>query len=188
MLQISVITICFVGFIVVNKYFAAELGQYSIENIFVTSGTTRDYILQSSGDDGSSYDLGIENSAMGVIKTIPTAINVTLFRPYIWEARKPIVMLNALEAFAIMLITIRLILNLGLNKIRKAIASDANIQFCLIFSLIFAFAVGISSYNFGTLSRYRIPCIPMYVLALMLIYYKYNPPEKSIFRLGGGKA
>ncbi len=184
MLQISVIGICLLGVFVANRYFAAELGQYSMDNILMTSAKTRDYILNTTGDEGSAYDLHIEDSDVGLYKIIPAALNVTLFRPYIWEARKPIVMLNALEACAIMLVTIRLMVTVGLGKIRKAISADANIQFCLIFSLIFAFAVGVSSYNFGTLSRYRIPCIPMYILALMLIYYKYNPPGKSIFKIG----
>ena len=42
------------------------------------------------------------------------------------------------------------------------ISKDPNLVFCLVFSIIFAFAVGISSYNFGALSRYKIPCLPFY--------------------------
>jgi hypothetical protein len=184
LLQFTVIGICLMGFVVANQFFAADLGQYSLEKISQTSTVTRDYIAMSSGSEGSSYDLGpIDPSPLGMLKKLPQAINVTLFRPYIWEARKPIVMLNALEATIIMLLTLKVLFGVGLGKIYRAIASDANIQFCLIFSLIFAFAVGISSYNFGTLSRYRIPCLPMYVLALILIYYKYNSPQKSIFKL-----
>lgn len=183
-LQFSVIALCGIGFIVVNQRFAAELGRYSLANIAETSTVTRDYILQTTNDAGSGYSLGsIDASPTGMLKKMPLAINVTLFRPYLWEARKPIVMLNALEAFAILLLTLRVLFRVGPARIWSAISRDANVQFCLIFTLIFAFAVGISSYNFGSLSRYRIPCIPTYLIALLLIYYRYNPPEDSIFKL-----
>ncbi|HRA12632.1 MAG TPA: hypothetical protein PKX31_13225, partial [Chitinophagaceae bacterium] len=53
-------------------------------------------------------------------------------------------------------------------------------QFCLVFTLIFAFAVGISSYNFGTLSRYKIPCLPFYAVALIVIFYKNKRPNQLL--------
>jgi hypothetical protein len=43
--------------------------------------------------------------------------------------------------------------------------------FCLIFSLMFSFGIALSSNNFGTLVRYKIPAIPLYLIALLLIYY-----------------
>ena len=39
-------------------------------------------------------------------------------------------------------------------------------------SFVFAIAVGISSANFGALSRYKIPCMPFYLVMLMLLYQK----------------
>ena len=163
--------------------FSSELGLYSIENIAQTATTTRDYIYTSSGDEGSSYHLGdFEPTLTGMLKQFVPAVNVALFRPYIWESRKPIVLSNALEAFMFLFFTLKLLVTLGPAKIWTAISKDANIQFCLIFTLVFAFAVGISSANFGTLSRYRIPCLPLYGLALVLIYYRYNDPKKLFLR------
>jgi hypothetical protein len=183
-LQFAVIGLSGVAFLMFNKSFSEELGRYSLDNIAQTSTVTRDYIASSTGDMGSSYNLGtLDPSITGLLKKMPQAINVSLFRPYLWEARKPIVFINAVEAFCILLVTLKVLFEIGLVRIWRAISADANIQFCLIFSLIFAFAVGVSSYNFGSLSRYRIPCIPTYVLSLILIYYKYKPPEKSIFKL-----
>jgi len=45
--------------------------------------------------------------------------------------------------------------------------------------------VGISSFNFGALSRYKIPCLPFYALALILIYYKNFPPQKKLMKILG---
>ncbi len=116
----------------------------------------------------------------GMLKKFPLAVNITLFRPYIWETRKPFQLLNAIEAMLFLWVTIKILFSIGPRKVWKTIGSDPTIQFCLIFTIIFAFAVGLSSGNFGTLSRYRIPCLPFFGIALVLIYYKHNPVEKNI--------
>ena len=43
---------------------------------------------------------------------------------------------------------------------------------CLLFALSFAFVVGISTYNFGSLSRYKIPCTPFYMLFILILLFK----------------
>jgi hypothetical protein len=170
-----------VGFLFFSQKFADELGKYSLKNIATTSQVTRNYINSVSGDEGSGYDLGdFDPSLTGMLKKFPAAVNVTLFRPYLWEAKKPIVLINALEAFMFLVITLKVIISVGPLKTWKTIAKDPTIQFCLIFTIVFGFAVGISSFNFGTLSRYRIPCLPFYALALVLIYYKNKPVEFNI--------
>lgn len=181
LLNMLLVALCIVGFYYVSNSFASELGAYSLDNIAETSNITRTYITYASGDEGSSYDLGaIDPSITGMLKKLPLAINVALFRPYLWEARKPMVMLNAIEAFLFLFYTLKVIFSVGLGKIWKTIRQEPNIQFFLIFTLIFAFAVGLTSANFGALSRYRIPCLPFYALSLILIYYK-NKPESSNF-------
>jgi hypothetical protein len=40
---------------------------------------------------------------------------------------------------------------------------------CFVFSLIFAISVGISSGNFGTLVRYKIPLMPFYLSGLYIL-------------------
>jgi hypothetical protein len=115
-----------------------------------------------------------------MLAKFPAAVNVTLFRPYPWEARKPIVVLTALEALLFLFLTFKVLFRVGTKKIWISISKNPTIQFSLIFTLIFAFAVGISSYNFGTLSRYKIPCMPFYATALILIYYDNKPLKKKL--------
>lgn len=42
-------------------------------------------------------------------------------------------------------------------------------MFCFFFSIVFALFVGSTTLNFGTLVRYKIPCMPFYIIALILI-------------------
>jgi hypothetical protein len=162
--------------------FGEELGKYSLEKIEETSNVTRTWINYSSEKaEGASYNLGeFDPSIGGMVTKFPAAVNVTFFRPYPWEAGKVIVLLSAIEALLFLFVTLKVIFTIGLPKIWTTINKDPTIQFCLIFSTIFAFAVGISSYNFGALSRYKIPCLPFYAMALILIYYKNKPLNKKL--------
>ena len=84
--------------------------------------------------------------------------------------------ISALECFVQLLFTLYVIF-VRRNVFFKMLL-DPNVIFCLVFSLTFAFAVGVSTYNFGTLSRYRIPLLPFYVMALALMF-DYSKSERK---------
>lgn len=164
-----------VAFLFFARIFSAELERYSLENIANTASATRGWLTIASGDEGSAYDLGeFDPSIGGMLKKFPQAVVVTLFRPFPWEARKVIVMLSALEALVFAYFTFRAFKNNGLSNSFKLIGKDPNVLFCVVFSLIFSFAVGISSYNFGALSRYKIPALPFYAAFLVILMHKKN--------------
>jgi hypothetical protein len=184
-LVVQIIFIAFAGvaFLFFTRLFANELQRYSLENIASTASATRDWLAYSSGDEGSSYDLGeFDPSIVGMLQKFPQAVVVTLFRPFPWEARKIIVMLSALESLAFAYFTFMAFKRRGIFKTFGLISKDPNLLFCLIFSIIFAFAVGISTYNFGALSRYKIPCLPFYAAFLMIVlnYHKTNLKGKRL--------
>ncbi len=158
------------GFYLFTTVFATEMNRYSLENISKTADITRDWIMYASGDEGSSYNIGEFDGSIGsTLQKLPAGIIVTLFRPFPWEISKVIVALSALEALAFFYLTLKIILDRKI-KLRKFM-KNPTVIFCLTFSLIFAFAVGVSSGNFGALSRYKIPCLPFYGAFLMICLY-----------------
>lgn len=178
--------IFFVGIIVVNflffaQVFAKELNRYSLEKIAKTAAITRGYIYSvSERDEGSAYDLGeFEPTIGGMLLKFPQAVVVTLYRPFIWESGKIIVLLSAIESLAFLFFTLRVIYKRGWTTFRIA-AKDPNLIFLIVFSLIFAFAVGITSYNFGALSRYKIPCLPFFGAFLMILLNYSKQPTLTI--------
>lgn len=184
LLKLVVLLIAISGSVyLMNTLGQNQLGRYSLDNIEETAQVTRDWIVHSSGDLGSAYDLGNFNSIGDMLVKFPLAVNVTLFRPYPWESGKLIMLTSAAEAFLFLFLTVKVITVIGPGKVWRTISGDPTIQFCLIFTLIFAFAVGISSGNFGTLSRYKIPCLPFYGLAILLIYYKNKPLKQPLLKL-----
>lgn len=164
------------GLLIVSGYYAVVLigaddSRYALENIATTAKITAyDIGFYTGKDAGSQYDLGeLDGTFSGMIGKAPQAINVSLFRPYLWEVKNPLMLISALESLILVLLTIYIIFSSGL-LITKGLVKP-NVIFCLVFSLTFAFAVGVSTFNFGTLVRYKIPLLPFYLLALIEIYF-----------------
>jgi len=168
------------GIVLIGGRLQTEMfGQYNVESIGFKSFVTRDYLFRISNEtDGSGYTLGdFDPTLMGMLEQAPAGVNVTLFRPYLWEARKPIVMISAFESLVYLIFTIVVIFRNNPIRVVQRILSDETLQFCLIFTLVFAFAVGISTSNFGSLVRYKIPCLPFYTAFLIILYY---PPKQEL--------
>jgi len=169
-----------IGLVVVGGKLQTEMfGEYNVESVGYKSFVTRDYLYRISMEqDGSAYTLGdFDPTLLGMLEMAPAGINVTLFRPYLWEAKKPIVMISALEALLYLVFTIVAIVRNNPIRMVQRILNDETLQFCLVFTLIFAFAVGISTSNFGSLVRYKIPCLPFYTAFLIILFY---PPKQEL--------
>jgi len=168
------------GLVLVGGKLQTEMfGEYNVESVAFKSFVTRDYLYRISNEqDGSGYTLGdMDPTLLGMLEKAPAGVNVTLFRPYLWEARKPIVMISALESLLYFVFTIVAIVRNNPIRLVQRIFADETLQFCLIFTLIFAFAVGISTSNFGSLVRYKIPCLPFYTAFLIILFY---PPKQEL--------
>ena len=155
---------------VLNTTFTA----YNLDNMEdKLEGFQRWHTIRSEQAEGSGYTLGGGgNSPLELLAKFPLAVNVTLFRPYLWEARKPIVMLAAVESLFVLFVTVQTFRKIGIGGAFKIFFSDPFVSFCFAFTIVFAFAVGVASYNFGALVRFKIPCMPFYMMALYLSQLK----------------
>ena len=156
--------------------------KYSLKAIAQTAQITAYDIRYWTGRDaGSGYTLGeLDGSWQSMINLAPQAINVSLFRPYFWEVRNPLMLLSAMESFALLILTCYVLFTARLRVFR--VIANPHILFCFIFSIAFAFAVGVSTFNFGTLTRYKIPLLPFYLLTLILIM-DYSNKERKVDKL-----
>ncbi len=143
--------------------------KYSVENLAKTSRVTANDIGFYTGRNaGSRYSLDIADwTPVSMLLASPTAVNVSLFRPYLWEARNPLMFISSLESTFLFLFSLYIFI-FKFKYLFSALRNH-NALFCLAFSITFAFAVGISTFNFGTLTRYRIPLLPFYLLALIIM-------------------
>lgn len=128
--------------------------------------------IYGEGGGGSFYSIGSGDFTLtNLIISFPQAVNVTFFRPYLWEANSPVMFLSAIESLVLFFFTIKIFFSVGPRAILRIATQNPEVFFALLFAIIFAFAVGFTSFNFGALVRYKIPCIPFFVMALYMIRY-----------------
>lgn len=153
--------------------------KYSFDEIAKTAQVTAYDIRYWTGREaGSGYTLGeLDGTWASMIRLAPQAVNVSLFRPYLWEVRNPLMLMSAVESTAFLLLTLFVLVS-GRSRIYAAI-KDPTVLFGLILSITFAFAVGVSTYNFGTLARYKIPLLPFYLVSLTLIHHLAKSETKA---------
>lgn len=169
LLPIAVSVAIFLAYMAVLKL-GEEHEKYSLDRLSNTAEITARWLtFVSAKEGGSGYILGdFDYSPIGMIRKLPLAINVSLFRPYLWEVNNPVMLLAALESLVVLVFTLSIVL-VYRGRALTAIAKNPLILFCLLFALALAYAVGFSTYNFGSLARYKIAFIPFYLSALLLI-------------------
>lgn len=156
-----------------------SLGDYKLENLVDQALIKRDDLQSNKIYSDNYFDLGkIENTPTGLLKVMPQAILATLFRPFIWEAKNPLMILSGLENFFMISFSIFLLIKLKIYNFFTLVRREPLASFSLLYSLFFAFAVGVSTPNFGALVRLRIPCIPFFLCCLIIVNHFYESEYK----------
>ncbi len=155
--------------------------EYSFDRLAEKTAVTSNY-LQSISSEGGSYDLGeFDGTLTGLFRYLPQAVAVSLFRPFPWEVGfNPVRLLSAFEAFGFLILTLRIFRDSNPLKVLRIIIAEPPVAAFLAFAIMFAFAVGVASGNFGALVRYKIPLMPFYLIALFVILEKSNQQNKGI--------
>ena len=133
--------------------------------------------VQEMDDVGSKATFGISTidpTLESILANSPAVIGTCLFRPFVWESQKVIIFFAALEALFTLLITLYVIGKLKVFWFFKYIFTDAMLLFCFIFSMLFALVIGYTTFNFGTMIRYKIIFLPFYFFMLIRVYGKYK--------------
>ncbi len=131
--------------------------------------------MQAAGEGaggGSYYGIGNpeETSLAGQLAFSPVALTASLFRPFIFEAHNAVAVINGLEMTVVLVLWIQILRVRGLRQCWSLIRGSPILVFCVVFTLLFGLGVGLSTTNLGTLSRYRVPMMPLYILVLMMLW------------------
>lgn len=155
--------------------------RFDLNKIGERSKITSEYLYQVSvAQQGSAYNLGqLDGSIGSIVKLAPQAMFVSLFRPFLWEARNPVMLLSALEATYFIWFTLSILYKNGVFRTLRLISTTPVLTLCFVFSLIFAVAVGTSTSNFGTLVRYKIPLMPFYLCGLLITRSMSQPARRK---------
>jgi hypothetical protein len=164
------------------------LGQYFPEYAPDTfSGRT--YELQQIGRGlagGSNYVLSgeIPTTLAGQLAYSPAALLTSLFRPAIFEVSSLLMLANAVETTVLTLLFARILFTRNLGSVRRQVMDEPFLVFCVVFVVAFGIAVGLTSTNLGTLSRYRSPILPFFAVLLLVLgrARRARSPTKDVRR------
>lgn len=140
--------------------------------IITQDDLTRDYYGENSFDIGD-FDATLSS----IISKAPVSIAAGLFRPFIFEARNPVMLISGLENLFLLLLLIYTLFKVGLFRFITIMFESPVLLFSIGFVLLFAFSVGLTTANFGALVRYKIPLIPYYTAALFIIIHSSKKSE-----------
>lgn len=174
--KIIIIPGIFVGLIFLLQVllvdFSDMFGKYSSDRI-LEEAAIQQQDLKRDVYGFNSFDIGeFEPTLGGVLAKFPVAVNAAVFRPYLWETGSPTMLVSGIENLIISLISIYFLLILGPFKIFSQIFKDPYLIFCLLFTLVLGFGVGLSTSNFGALVRYKIPFMPFFISLIFIINSK----------------
>lgn len=158
---------------------------FDINNIdAITSNIkiSKDYLVGiASSQNGSVYDLGhLDGDVASTLSLAPSAAWVTFFRPYIWESKNIITLLAALESSFFLVFTFATLYKTGAVKCLRLIWKDPFLIFCLSYSIFYGIIIGLISGNFGTLVRYKIPILPFYLCAIIILYAHKKSKKRAL--------
>jgi hypothetical protein len=132
------------------------------------------------GGAGSFSAADFDMSISGLLLRSPIAAFTTLYRPFLWETRNLVMLFSTLESFIILMATLYLLLKLRVFRFFSITFSDPVLIFCFVFAVLMATIVGLTTFNFGTLVRYRLPLLPFYGFLLLSLYtYKKKTAPRA---------
>jgi hypothetical protein len=151
-----------------------SLGQYSIEKVIKTASQGQQDLKQNYYG-GNTFDIGdYEPTVSGLLSVSHLAVLAALFRPTFFDVRNLVMGICAIENMFILIFTIYLLIKLKVFRFFSLITSHPLLMFSFIFSIFFAFSVGVSISNFGALVRLKIPCIPFFLSSLVILNEMLN--------------
>ncbi|MBK8950094.1 MAG: hypothetical protein IPM68_14960 [Flavobacteriales bacterium] len=158
--------------VTVLSWLGDNLDKFSLDKVVDTVMVLQEDMSRAEQYGSNYFDVGPMDGTLGsLLSKFPVATNAALFRPYLWEARSVVVALSALENLWLLGLTLLMLWRTRVLFFLRCIGGNPVVLMCFVFTLLFGFAIGISTPNFGALVRFKIPLIPLMVSALYIIGY-----------------
>lgn len=164
--------VVFIGFSGATKFFP----KLTLDSV----GESMAFQRRVAGEVAGASNFSVEGPGVDVESTqnlsltsqlslAPFALVTSLFRPFIFEARKAMQVLNALEMTWLLILFFQAFWGSGFARAINFIIQEPVLMFCVTFVLVLALGTGLSTANLGALSRYRAPMMPFFLFLLLAV-------------------
>jgi hypothetical protein len=161
----------YIKYYVDNSFNQIQIFQKSYQDI---------HEMEDVGSKANFIVSGIDPSLESILANSPAVIGTCLFRPFVWESKKVIIFFASLEALLTFLITIYILFKTRIYGFFKYTFSSPVMLFCFIFSMLFALVIGYTTFNFGTMIRYKIIFLPFYFFLMIEVHRRYQMAQQKI--------
>jgi hypothetical protein len=160
------------------SYIAWNLENFLDSSYVEHSADTNTYWIFYDQEPAGSYIKipGLDGTFGGILRNAPAAFGNTFLRPYLFEAKNPLMMLSALENSAIVFIGLICIL-----FCYRSIPNRHLIYFCLTITILLFALIGLTTPVMGAAVRYKIPALPLLLIAFLLLLDKEKLLKKYPF-------
>lgn len=156
-----------------------EVGQYKAENLATYAASAQEGYKQAGG---SVFNIGTLDGTLGSFATMfPKAINASLFRPYLWEVNNPVMFISAIESLTILYLFLFALIKTGFRKFFGRIFSHPILLCMFVYSVFLAGLVAITTNNFGSLVRYKIPVMPFFLCMVVVMLGEVKNVKRNRF-------
>jgi len=161
---------------------AQRFPELSPENVFdqITQKRQNFDLVEQGGSNISLGDGDAAPSLGGNLKWAPLGLLNSLARPFLFEARNFSMAIAAFEMTAIVVVIVQVVRRMGARTIARHVASDPILLSAAVFVLTFATSVGLATKNLGSLSRYRVPMMPMYAAAVLVLRARVSARKSAV--------
>lgn len=141
----------------------------AIENLAEETARLQSYGGRTNG--ASNFQIGDSSAttASGQAVFAPIALISSLFRPFFFEVHNAPAAMSGLEMIFAQLAFAYLLFTHGIKHLGQLFFRIPTFAFLLVFVTIFGVGVGLGTTNMGTLSRYRVPMMPLYFFLLFML-------------------
>ncbi len=125
-------------------------------------------LIRERSEPNSLIQYQLSPDYLSLIQNFPKAVFTSLFRPYLWENNILLSIPIKIEKMVSIILLILTVINM------RRIKSHISIWLSLLFILVLAGFIGLSTPNFGTLSRYVSVLVPItFFMSAVVPYRKY---------------
>jgi hypothetical protein len=164
LVQFTIGAVSIAVFFVGMQLYGSEV---SVDSYLAEAEVTQKDFSENSIYTGKKYSIGVEDySPIGILKAMPLSVITGVFRPFMWEALSPTLLMNGVESTLVLLMLYQFMTKQSRLKIRN-IRSNNFLIFCFTFVVLLAFVTGFTSIIFGVLVRLRAPLLPFLFILLL---------------------
>jgi hypothetical protein len=118
------------------------------------------------GDSTFRTSEGAPDTLTGQLLQLPLGLVNAMFRPQLFDVNNVNALVSAIEMTFITLVIARILMQNGITRVFARVQRSPMLLMSAIIAVIGCAFVGLVTFNFGSLVRYRVPFLPFYGVLL----------------------